>query len=481
MTIDDFKKSTKEKHNVPWRVLKDLERNLRKPLFSVGIGNRIAFVIDDVDRSGKQILVAINGNSVMDRKPINTIESVYGIQTPELWIQNQIGKKIVIYDEKRANAYLQTYGYLALVGDGVHSFDQIVPDAFPKVKKKFSLKDSVVDVGVLQRKLSLDSFPALCFTVIRSTRCGQSRPFTVSVNTTARTLGCFCHINSDIYNRTAMLKEATVDRYLKDYATPSSPNYAQAYITRMAPADFVRLTTSKAGWEIIAQQTGELDLQEMESANIYQPIQLWIDHETGEISGHEGRHRAMALDRAGVRSIPVLLFDSGNKYSKQAIDSLTLTGQNFGKTWSDATVTVRDVQPLSYANRDAVIENFATQPKMEQTAEQYGRKTARYSIKSDSKAAEQLQREINSAGLVLTSKDNNKNNLRIRAWIKEHHPELADRVRFFNDKSTGTVTVRQTPAASAAGGLLFIRSPRNVRSRETGCGRIRCRAGRNSP
>ena len=45
-------------------------------------------------------------------------------------------------------------------------------------------------------------------------------------------------------------------------------------------------------------------------------------HETGEISGHEGRHRALALARAGVKSIPVLLFDSSNKYISQMSASL---------------------------------------------------------------------------------------------------------------------------------------------------------------
>lgn len=53
----------------------------------------------------------------------------------------------------------------------------------------------------------------------------------------------------------------------------------------------------------------------------------------------------------------------------------------------------------------------------------------------------QLEAEINSAGLNLKSKDNNKNNLRIRAWIKENHHDLVDKVKFFNDKATGTVSV----------------------------------------
>lgn len=45
------------------------------------------------------------------------------------------------------------------------------------------------------------------------------------------------------YDSTALLKEETVDQYLKDYASEYSPKYAQAYITRMSPDTFLKLTT----------------------------------------------------------------------------------------------------------------------------------------------------------------------------------------------------------------------------------------------
>jgi len=54
-------------------------------------------------------------------------------------------------------------------------------------------------------------------------------------------------------------------------------------------------------------------------------------------------------------------------------------------------------------------------------------------------SAQGIENEINGAGLNLTSKDNNKNNLRIRRWLAEHYPDLE--VAFENDKTTGTVRV----------------------------------------
>ena len=65
-----------------------------------------------------------------------------------------------------------------------------------------------------------------------------------------------------------------------------------------------------------------------------------------------------------------------------------------------------------------------------------------YSVE-DAITESELETELNEAGLALTSKDNNKNNLRIGKYISEHYPELYGRVKFFNDKATGRVTVQK--------------------------------------
>nr|DAJ43848.1 MAG TPA: hypothetical protein [Caudoviricetes sp.] len=62
--------------------------------------------------------------------------------------------------------------------------------------------------------------------------------------------------------------------------------------------------------------------------------------------------------------------------------------------------------------------------------------------------AEELEREINSAGLTLTSKDNNKNRLRVKAWAEEHYPDLA--VRFRVDKTAGRVEVDEVISRAEA-------------------------------
>lgn len=143
MTIGDFRKSTQKKHNIPRRVLKNLMGNLASPLFSFGSGDRAGIVLNDIDGDGYTLLAALERGTDMDRKPVNVINSLYGLEHPAEWIKNQIdsGNEFVLYDEKRANAFLQTYGYMASVGDGIRSTDESVTQNGAEVKTKFSLKE----------------------------------------------------------------------------------------------------------------------------------------------------------------------------------------------------------------------------------------------------------------------------------------------------------------------------------------------------
>lgn len=151
MTIGDFRKSTQKKHNIPRRVLKNLMGNLASPLFSFGSGDRAGIVLNDIDGDGYTLLAALERGTDMDRKPVNVINSLYGLEHPAEWIKNQIdsGNEFILYDEKRANAFLQTYGYMASVGDGIRSTGESVTQNGAEVKSKFSLKTPVEETDKL--------------------------------------------------------------------------------------------------------------------------------------------------------------------------------------------------------------------------------------------------------------------------------------------------------------------------------------------
>lgn len=123
LTTSNFKKSVTEKHNVPRRVLNKLSENLQKPILSFGNNGEVGVLIDDIDGDGKPVLVAIHRGSTMDNNPVNEVKSIYGLDNPSLWIQNQVaaGKQYVAFNEEKANAFLRSYGYLASQEDGIRS------------------------------------------------------------------------------------------------------------------------------------------------------------------------------------------------------------------------------------------------------------------------------------------------------------------------------------------------------------------------
>lgn len=197
-TVSDFRKSSKVKHNVPRRVWKNLHGSLETALFAFRQGDRIGILTGDIDGDGKPLLVGIERNVSMDRAPVNAIRSVYGLNNPGPWLQNQIkaGKEFVLLDKEKANAFLQTYGaYSASVGDGIRSTGESVPqngaevnslDAMRKRKKptgdgKFSRSDRdildeyVREYGAIPR----GETPARTITMPRKTGDGRKLSQTV--------------------------------------------------------------------------------------------------------------------------------------------------------------------------------------------------------------------------------------------------------------------------------------------------------------
>lgn len=135
---DDFAKSTRKKHNIPRRVLNKLSENLANPIFSFTAGKQAAFVINDIDGDGKPVVVAIHGGHTMDRKPVNLIKSIYGIDSMKDWVETQIngGSMFRVYDIEKANALLQTQGYLAAVGATSDGFWDSISKNDPTVKNE---------------------------------------------------------------------------------------------------------------------------------------------------------------------------------------------------------------------------------------------------------------------------------------------------------------------------------------------------------
>ena len=109
---------------------------------------------------------------------------------------------------------------------------------------------------------------------------------------------------------------------LKKGANDGARGLYGAFVCVMQPSDFLRLTTD--GDEHLAKihkdeftdlQTYAADTDEKYGKSKYNMPFLFIEFETGRVTGHEGRHRAAMVERAGGRSFPcMIVFKESEKW-----------------------------------------------------------------------------------------------------------------------------------------------------------------------
>lgn len=202
-----------------------------------------------------------------------------------------------------------------------------------------------------------------------------------------------------IQDGNARWTDERVDDLIQNYGA-SNPDYSQAYAVLMDPRDFLKLTLPderleqwNAGvYDDAHPEVYPLDESQLRG-NSQAPFLTIFSNDGGEVFGHEGRHRMRALMEAGVTSVPVVIRDTDTKYTKQNMDSFTLTAQDFGydPVNNNASVTVTDLVPIKESNRDELIRKFGGEAQVrfsigeditEQEAAAEAR-SARYSV-SDS-------------------------------------------------------------------------------------------------
>lgn len=160
-----------------------------------------------------------------------------------------------------------------------------------------------------------------------------------------------------------------MDSLIEEYAIPNndSNNYSKAWIATISPRDFLTLTITDealAKWtpgSVNAWGQEVRDLNEEDLRKSRMMPRLTIDsRESHSVIGHEGRHRMLALMRAGYTEVPVVIHDlrEGNKQTKEKMDTMDLWSQDFGDgavndtyDGAGAYVEVYDVIPINEKNR----------------------------------------------------------------------------------------------------------------------------------
>ena len=138
--------------------------------------------------------------------------------------------------------------------------------------------------------------------------------------------------------------------YTQSYAEKKT----KGYLAFVNPMEFVRATVTTEYFERLLQEQEPLDVARLKAYD--QVPFLSVSEKNGDwkITGHEGRHRMLALHADGYREVPVYIHLRAE--DAESIPVKALTAQ-----YTDAVssvLLVAEVEPLSYANKQKAMEKF---------------------------------------------------------------------------------------------------------------------------
>jgi hypothetical protein len=160
-------------------------------------------------------------------------------------------------------------------------------------------------------------------------------------------------------------------------AMSDGTNESKGWMTFMSPDEFLGLTLSKAGRDILATmdptKTRARPLNIEELRQVSEPLFLTV-REAGEISevqrqlgvtslpwqvmGHEGRHRMAAFKDAGIEQLPVVLMRQNGAAKLEDIANISLAPQRGGRSdqynSGDTSIDVGEATPINNQNADRI-------------------------------------------------------------------------------------------------------------------------------
>jgi len=214
----------------------------------------------------------------------------------------------------------------------------------------------------------------------------------------------------------ASITTERLDHLIREYAQPGNKegDYSQAWIAYIDPRDFLKLTISdeelekwtegsENGW---GQKVRSLNVEDLKK-EIQTPYLKIYSDDGDDVIGHEGRHRMLAMMRAGIQKTPVIIIDMDTKYSKQRMDFINLWPQDYGKGAVNGGEhrVVYDAIPVNEKHRAEIEETFArpaeVQFSLRESLEDYDVENAKLREKVDKLRAQMKL----SHGTILQDKD----------------------------------------------------------------------------
>lgn len=173
----------------------------------------------------------------------------------------------------------------------------------------------------------------------------------------------------------AVMTTDRIDYLIEDSGAGSRVDYANYWITSISPTDFLNMTLTAAKQDRSAFDKFPSEWNENSNMDTYdymgelkknmrQTPYLAIDITTGEVVGHEGRHRMRALERSGIKSaeIRVEFRDEDGRVVKYSPDGKRLQIKDAVKIINQfgtgQTASINNVIPLNKDYRDTILANY---------------------------------------------------------------------------------------------------------------------------
>ena len=159
-------------------------------------------------------------------------------------------------------------------------------------------------------------------------------------------------------NGKASWTDERIDNLINEYGAKFNDNYSKAYATRIDPVDYLKLTLGESGYQETFKGNNvdvkDLNIEKLKKESQTPFLLIRSDSENpNQIVSHKGRHRMLALAKAGVKSVPIVIVDTDTKTSKKTLQGIELDSQSNIK--DKFTSIIKDeLIPIKSSNREVI-------------------------------------------------------------------------------------------------------------------------------
>ena len=153
-----------------------------------------------------------------------------------------------------------------------------------------------------------------------------------------------------------------VDSLVREFSYDFDPRRTKAFAAYVKPDDFLAATTPKGERDKLEAESAPLDRDGLknESQPIYLTVRQTNEEGVFQITGHEGRHRMMALRDAGYSRVPVVMIFPDAVYDAEAVEEPYFVAQKFGDGSKGVKgFSAREAIPITSGNRQELAESFS--------------------------------------------------------------------------------------------------------------------------